>query len=85
MVYQLNIQTIPLTRRSHLIVRVPVADTAAWVWLDVVALTSKSAGWTPGTRGGGLRRCEVLGNGLLVRQVQTRWMTTGVLRSPAES
>src|ERR1035438_8835119 len=32
MVYQLNIQTIPLTRRSHLIVRLPVADTAAWVW-----------------------------------------------------
>jgi hypothetical protein len=31
MVYQLNIQTIPLTRRSHLIVRFPVADTAAWV------------------------------------------------------
>jgi hypothetical protein len=32
MVYQLNIQTIPLTRRSHLIVRFPVADTAAWFW-----------------------------------------------------
>jgi hypothetical protein len=32
MVYQLNIQTIALTRRSHLIVRFPVADTAAWVW-----------------------------------------------------
>jgi hypothetical protein len=31
-VYQLNIQTIPLTRRSHLIVRSPVADTASWVW-----------------------------------------------------
>ena len=31
MVYQLNIQTIPLTRRSHLIVGVPAADTAAWV------------------------------------------------------
>src|SRR5450755_1294197 len=32
MVYQLNIQTIPLTRRRHLIVRFPVADTAAWFW-----------------------------------------------------
>src|SRR5580704_13744060 len=32
MVYQLNIQTIPLTRRSHLIVSFPVADTAAWIW-----------------------------------------------------
>jgi hypothetical protein len=32
MVYQLNIQTIPLTRRSHLIVRFPITDTAAWVW-----------------------------------------------------
>jgi hypothetical protein len=32
MVYQLNMQTIPLIRRSHLIGRFPVADTAAWVW-----------------------------------------------------
>jgi hypothetical protein len=32
MVCQLNIQTIPLTRRSHLIVGFPVAGTAAWVW-----------------------------------------------------
>ena len=32
MVYQLNIQTIPLTRRSHLIVRFPAADTAVWDW-----------------------------------------------------
>ena len=38
MVYQLNIQTIPLTRRSHLIVRVPVADTAAWVWSITAAV-----------------------------------------------
>jgi hypothetical protein len=32
MVYQLNIQTIPLARRSHLILRFPVADTVAWAW-----------------------------------------------------
>ena len=32
MVYQLNIQTIPLTRRSHLTVRFPVADAVARVW-----------------------------------------------------
>jgi hypothetical protein len=32
MVYQLNIQTIPLTRRSHLTVRFPIADTVARVW-----------------------------------------------------
>jgi len=31
MVYQLNIQTMPLIRRSHLIVT-PVADFAAWIW-----------------------------------------------------
>ena len=39
----------------------------------------------PGGPWGDLRRCEVLGDGLLVRQLQTRWMTTGVLRSPAVS
>jgi hypothetical protein len=38
MVYQLNIQTIPLTRRSHLIVGFPVADTAAWVWSITAAV-----------------------------------------------
>jgi hypothetical protein len=38
MVYQLNIQTIPLTRRSHLIVRFPVADTAARVWSITAAV-----------------------------------------------
>ena len=32
MVYQLNIQTMPLIRRSHLIVRSPVAAFAAWIW-----------------------------------------------------
>jgi hypothetical protein len=32
MVYQLNIQAMPLTRRSHLIARSPVAATAAWIW-----------------------------------------------------
>jgi hypothetical protein len=32
MVYQLNIQTMPLIRRSHLIVRSPVAAAAAWIW-----------------------------------------------------
>jgi hypothetical protein len=31
MVYQLNIQTMPLIRRNHLIVRFPVAATAAWI------------------------------------------------------
>jgi choline dehydrogenase len=30
-VYQLNIQTMPLIRRNHLIVRFPVAATAAWI------------------------------------------------------
>jgi len=38
MVYQLNIQTIPLTRRSHLIVRFPVAGAAAWVWSITAAV-----------------------------------------------
>jgi 3-methyladenine DNA glycosylase/8-oxoguanine DNA glycosylase len=32
MVYQPNIQTMPLIRRSHLIVRSPVAAFAAWIW-----------------------------------------------------
>jgi hypothetical protein len=32
MVYQLNIQTMPLIRRSHLIVTSPVAAFAAWIW-----------------------------------------------------
>jgi hypothetical protein len=32
MVYQLNIQTMPLIRRSHLIVGSPVAATAARIW-----------------------------------------------------
>jgi hypothetical protein len=32
MVYQLNIQTMPLIRRSHLIAGSPVAATAARIW-----------------------------------------------------
>jgi hypothetical protein len=51
MVYQLNIQTIPLTRRSRLIVRFGVADTAAWVWSITAAVrrarirTACLSGW----------------------------------------
>jgi len=41
MVYQLNIQMMPLTRRSHLIVTSPVAATAAWIW------SITDAGWRP--------------------------------------
>jgi hypothetical protein len=52
-----------------------------------VTPTSRSASWRLATFGRpqDVWRCRVLGDGLLVGQVQTRWMTTGVLRSPAVS